>query len=121
MGVRTAVDTAAARRRLEVMLADLDRSMALLRGERTAVAGARLEAHPADVGAHLSDAEQADAALERLRRQRNSVLAALQRIAAGTYGRCVTCGKPIAAGRLEARPDAARCLTCQARYDRARR
>ena len=36
--------------------------------------------------------------------------AALGRIEDGTYGVCVTCGKPIATERLEAVPYAARCI-----------
>jgi DnaK suppressor protein len=36
--------------------------------------------------------------------------AALERIEEGTYGLCVTCGKPIATERLEAVPWAARCI-----------
>lgn len=38
--------------------------------------------------------------------------AALQRIAAGTYGKCTTCGEMIAPARLEAYPLAARCIDC---------
>lgn len=38
--------------------------------------------------------------------------AAIARLAAGTYGRCVTCGKPIPAERLEIRPAAAQCVSC---------
>lgn len=37
---------------------------------------------------------------------------AITRYDAGTYGVCVSCGKPIAAGRLEARPFADRCIAC---------
>jgi RNA polymerase-binding transcription factor len=40
---------------------------------------------------------------------------ARQRLAAGTYGRCERCGEPIGAGRLAARPMAARCLACARR------
>ena len=36
--------------------------------------------------------------------------AALQRIAAGTYGLCEVCGAPIPAARLEARPTARTCV-----------
>jgi len=36
--------------------------------------------------------------------------AAQRRIADGTYGRCETCGGPIPAGRLEARPTATTCV-----------
>ncbi|SEF83458.1 dksA/traR C4-type zinc finger [Thermomonospora echinospora] len=121
MGVRTTVDTAVAHHRLEAMLVDLDRSIALLKGENPGPGEPGFDKHPADAGADLSDADRVEAVLEALRRQRNAVLAALQRVAAGTYGRCVTCGKPVAEGRLEARPEAARCVACQARYDRARR
>ena len=39
--------------------------------------------------------------------------AALERIAAGTYGRCVHCGSAIPRERLEARPFAASCVSCQ--------
>jgi DnaK suppressor protein len=35
---------------------------------------------------------------------------ALERMDKGTYGLCVTCGKPIAQERLEAVPWAARCI-----------
>jgi RNA polymerase-binding transcription factor DksA len=36
--------------------------------------------------------------------------AALDRVAAGTYGICAVCGGPIAAARLEARPTARTCV-----------
>ena len=37
---------------------------------------------------------------------------ALDRVAAGSYGRCLTCGGLISDGRLEARPDAEQCIDC---------
>jgi DnaK suppressor protein len=107
------VDTAAARSRLDAMLEDLDRSIAILRGE---VPGRGDSA--ADAGAGLTDHARVEAALESLERHRGGVAAALERIGAGTYGRCVGCGAPVPEGRLEARPDAARCLPCQTRHDR---
>ena len=42
------------------------------------------------------------------------IAAALRRWAAGTYGVCERCGRPIPAGRLEARPTASRCVECAA-------
>lgn len=42
-----------------------------------------------------------------------AVDAALARVAAGTYGRCTSCGKEIGAERLEALPWAALCIDCQ--------
>jgi len=40
---------------------------------------------------------------------------ALDRIEAGTYGRCVSCGNPIPDERLEAVPWAALCVPCSAK------
>lgn len=37
---------------------------------------------------------------------------ALQRVAAGGFGRCVTCGTPIPDARLEARPSTPWCVAC---------
>jgi len=37
---------------------------------------------------------------------------ALDQIAAGTYGVCESCGKPIGVERLEARPATSRCVSC---------
>ena len=44
--------------------------------------------------------------------------AALQRIEAGTYGMCQTCGKPIGDDRLEAIPYATQCIDCRRREER---
>jgi DnaK suppressor protein len=41
------------------------------------------------------------------------VTAALNRLRAGTYGQCLTCDEQIAAKRLMAVPEAARCRGCQ--------
>jgi DnaK suppressor protein len=40
--------------------------------------------------------------------------AAIARLAAGTYGSCQTCGRPIPANRLAARPATPTCLACAA-------
>ena len=116
-----AVDTATARKRLEGMLADLDRSIAILKGEHPAPGTAGYEKHPADAGTDLSDADRIEAALEAMGHQRDAVVSAMERVMTGTYGMCVDCGKPVPEGRLEARPEAARCVACQSRHDKARR
>jgi DnaK suppressor protein len=103
-------------KRLYEMLADLDRSIAVLQQEHP-----EAEHHTADAGASLSDTDRINAALETMRGQRAEVLAALARVQAGTYGKCVDCGLPVGEGRLEARPEASRCVSCQAKYDRSRR
>ncbi|HET9781613.1 MAG TPA: TraR/DksA C4-type zinc finger protein [Candidatus Dormibacteraeota bacterium] len=35
----------------------------------------------------------------------------------GAYGTCEVCGRPIGAERLEAVPDATRCISCQAIWE----
>lgn len=45
---------------------------------------------------------------------------ALARIRAGSYGICRSCGRPIAVERLEAIPETALCIDCQARAEEQR-
>jgi DnaK suppressor protein len=72
-------------------------------------------------------AETASATLDReidytLEENSEHVLAeiegALERIEAGTYGTCRTCGQPISEERLEAIPYATQCIDCKRREER---
>ncbi|MGR7026490.1 TraR/DksA family transcriptional regulator [Geodermatophilus sp. URMC 62] len=56
--------------------------------------------------------QQVAALLERARRRLADVDAAVTAVEAGTYGRCGSCGRPIAPERLAARPTAGTCITC---------
>lgn len=49
----------------------------------------------------------------------DQITAALNRISAGTYGRCVGCGNQIATARLEVLPYAAACIECQSNAEAA--
>ena len=42
---------------------------------------------------------------------------ALRRIRDGTYGFCADCEKRIPAARLQAKPEATRCVACQTEYE----
>lgn len=55
---------------------------------------------------------QVGALVDQARAHLAEVDAALERVEAGTYGVCESCGKPIAPARLEARPVARTCITC---------
>lgn len=55
---------------------------------------------------------QVDALVRQGRANLEEVEAALERVDRGAYGVCEHCGDPIAAGRLEARPTARRCIAC---------
>ena len=55
---------------------------------------------------------QVVALTRQVRERLDQIDAAMARLAAGSYGRCETCGGPIGPARLEARPTATRCITC---------
>ena len=58
--------------------------------------------------------QQRDLALRDHNQQHLAAIdAALGRLDAGTYGRCTSCGRPVAPERLEALPWAAHCIDCQ--------
>ena len=66
--------------------------------------GATIAFERAQVAALIDQAKALTADLDR----------ALEHVADDTYGICETCGRPIAAGRLAARPSARSCITCAA-------
>jgi RNA polymerase-binding protein DksA len=94
-----------------------------LEGER-----ARLLQHSPDLSGRKRfrrNPDRLDLATDFETRERDSVLQAvesrqlqqiedaLQRLAAGTYGQCESCGRSIAAERLQVLPYAALCVRCQ--------
>jgi DnaK suppressor protein len=54
---------------------------------------------------------------EVLEQEREQAERARDRRAQGTYGLCEDCGWQIGEERLEALPDATRCLACQAAWE----
>ncbi|GGM95606.1 RNA polymerase-binding transcription factor DksA [Thermopolyspora flexuosa] len=109
------MDDVTVRRRLESMLSDLDRSIRTLLDDRPD------EHSAADAGAQLTATDRVQAMIDNATRQRSAVLSALKRLDEGTYGRCVDCGGLVPEGRLEARPEAERCVPCQSKAERRRR
>jgi DnaK suppressor protein len=83
------------------------------------------EAPPARSGSQdVADAAQETeeeivkvATLERRRQMLAQADKALCRLAAGRYGLCAECGKPIPTARLHALPFAVRCRPCQERFE----
>jgi RNA polymerase-binding transcription factor DksA len=51
----------------------------------------------------------------------DELTAALARVHGPAYGVCSDCGVPIALKRLEAEPEALRCLVCETAYERAQK
>jgi RNA polymerase-binding transcription factor DksA len=100
----------AERERARERVAALEREFAGL-AEAASAAGTDDEHDPE--GATLAFERQHTAALlETAREQAAAVDAALRRLAAGGYGLCDRCGRPIGAERLAARPAALTCIRC---------
>jgi DnaK suppressor protein len=112
------MEISVARKRLEEMRDDLERTLLVLQGEHPLVRGGSAE--PGDAGANLTEADRNAASVQTAEAQRAQVLAALARIDDGSYGRCVDCGNPVPDARLEARPATPRCVPCQSKRDRRR-
>ena len=116
------LDDAAARERLEQLRDELDRSVAVLNGahQRHPLV-ADYPQDPTDAGTNLAESDRAEAIIDAAKARRVLVVAAIARLDNGTYGQCVDCNKPVPEGRLEAKPEAARCVACQGKRDKQRR
>jgi DnaK suppressor protein len=102
---------------LAAQRADLAAQAAALRadlaGIDAATAGANADDEHDPEGATIAfERAQTAALLERTERRLAELDRALDRVAAGTYGTCERCGRPIGADRLAARPDATTCIAC---------
>lgn len=64
----------------------------------------------ADSGQVAAEQGENQALAAQLRNELEEVELALEKLDAGTYGRCETCGEPISAARLEAMPAARFCI-----------
>lgn len=111
---------------------DVERSRAALEAERSMLLAALEESTEAAANGrpdsadgigeteHIAHAEQVDLS-ERVAAMTVDALhrvdAALERLDAGRYGICVSCGGPIASARLEALPAAEMCIGCQGRRE----
>jgi DnaK suppressor protein len=91
----------------------LDRSSANMQDSELA----DYDQHPADQGTETFEQEMDETTDMLLAEELRQVEIAQQRLADGGYGTCVDCGKEIPAARLEAIPEAVRCIEDQARYE----
>jgi DnaK suppressor protein len=58
---------------------------------------------------------QVAALIDQAREHLAELDAAEARVRSGTYGTCESCGEPVTAARLEARPTARTCIRCASR------
>jgi DnaK suppressor protein len=73
--------------------------------------------HEADQGTETHDLELDQTTLLILEAELRDVRTAQQRLEEGTYGICIDCGKEIPPQRLEAIPEAIRCIEDQRLYE----
>jgi DnaK suppressor protein len=107
------------RERIETDLDSLGKEIAVL-GEAQQIEGS-VGNHLADDATDVMEQERNLALIGNLQERLHDVDRALERLAAGTYGICERCGKPIAPARLEALPFATLCIDCKALDDQQRR
>jgi RNA polymerase-binding transcription factor DksA len=101
-----------ARRDIEEQIAALTRDLDdIIEASRSSNAD---DEHDPEGATIAFERAQVSALLAGAREHLADVDAALARLAAGTYGRCSVCGRPIPPERLVARPSADRCVSCAA-------
>jgi DnaK suppressor protein len=104
-----AVRVAADRDRTVARIAALERDLAAL---FDATEDAPDDEHDPEGATIGFERAQVTALLADARRQLAELDEVADRVAAGTYGTCEACGRPIGTERLEARPTARRCVRC---------
>jgi DnaK suppressor protein len=68
--------------------------------------------HDPEGGTTAFERQHVAALISQARDQLAGIAQAIERLDAGSYGRCEQCGRAIAAERLAARPAASRCISC---------
>ncbi len=82
---------------------------------------AEVDVEPDEGDAEIFEREKNAALIAVLERRQNDIGAAMRSIEKGTYGICDRCGKPIEVERLEVKPDATLCISCQTEVERQSR
>jgi RNA polymerase-binding transcription factor DksA len=106
--------------RLEERLEDLVRTrLAMHRSEDGArdTELAHVDNHPGDLGTETHDEELSETTSIFFEEEERRIAEARRALADGTYGTCKGCGRPIPPERLEAAPEAVRCLDCQRHFE----
>ena len=112
------MNTKLARKRLEARRRDLEQIIRAAEEQgatdepQTAVSGemAGIDQHTADAATDTMEREMALSVKESTVAHLKDVDRAVDRIADGTYGRCLVCDIEIPEGRLEAKPEAEYCV-----------
>jgi DnaK suppressor protein len=82
---------------------------------------AEVDVEPDEGDAEIFEREKNAALIAVLERKLQDIDSALRSIEKGHYGICERCGKSIEIARLEVKPDATLCLSCQQEVERLTR
>ena len=105
---------------LDARAARLERVDAAMRKEAEGMRDSELahvDNHPADLGTDVHDEELDETASIFFEEERRRIGEARRALAAGRYGVCQDCGRPIEPERLAAVPEAVRCIEDQRRLE----
>lgn len=105
-------DREATLRRIDALSADFSAIVAAVDGVATD------DEHDPEGATIAFERAQVDALLRAARDHLAAIDRALERVAAGSYGRCAVCGGSIGGERLAARPVAETCTGCAGRVRR---
>lgn len=99
----------------ETLQAQLEERLASLQQRLASIKKDVTQSHSGDSAEQAQERENdevVDAIGNETAQSIRVIQAALDRIADGTYGICADCGESIAQARLEAIPEATRCVNC---------
>ena len=82
---------------------------------------AEVDVEPDEGDAEIFEREKNAALIAVLERKLGDIDTALRSIEKGNYGTCERCGKQIETERLEVKPDATLCISCQQEVERISR
>ncbi len=101
-------DVSKIREQLEARLQNLNQRIDEIEGDLRTAPSADFEEQATETeGDQVLEGVEDSARIEA-----QQIYATLQRIEAGSYGECMTCGETIGEQRLEAVPYALQCITC---------
>ena len=106
--------------RLDVRLAELRRARAAILASADGDRGSELadvDQHPADGATALHEEELEETERIFIDEDERRIVEARRALADGSYGTCSGCGRPIPVERLQAVPEAIRCLDCQRHFE----
>jgi RNA polymerase-binding transcription factor DksA len=106
--------------RMDARLDELVRIRAAMRRSGQGVRSSELadvDNHPADAASELHDEELEETEQIVFDGEERRIAEARHALAEGTYGTCRDCGADIPAGRLDAMPEAVRCVDCQRHFE----